>query len=542
MTVSWFETAAAKIRPTTIGQKLFAVLIIGVGLVFTINASVETITDSDRSTELTTGAARKLTELMAIHASQAEQLGEGEALYTAFSLDVEPDPRFRLVSIELIDSAGNSLDSFTVPSMRLPSGTLLRKLALDAARTERVQETRVSDVYFVAVPIRRPPPVSRTVGALALGWDVSHMAGDIRRQAIINGVIGVTASVGVIFLVIVLLRRLVLRPVAELTEHVLKIARTDDLSREMPASLTRQRDEIGILAHEFDTLVRRVVETKERALEQSYYGGMAEMAAGVLHNIRNALSPITIALWELKELTNGGVGGNFERAVAELQDPATIPDRRVKLLAFVKGAVAKLLQQQRVAGDQITTIVGHHRHIEQILQDHTLFARGSRRLAPVDLRPLVEEAGALVRSDRAPAIRVEIDASVASLPTVKGDPLVLGQVLSNLFVNATDSIRDAGREIGTITVRGEIETLDGHAAVHLMISDNGMGMSAETVGALFKRGFSTKKGKTGGVGLHWCANSVAAMNSRIFAESAGVGSGASFHLVLPVALEMKGVA
>jgi signal transduction histidine kinase len=330
--------------------------------------------------------------------------------------------------------------------------------------------------------------------------------------------------------------------VAELTEHVLTIARTDDLSREMPASLSHQRDEIGILAHEFDTLVNRVAETRERALEQSYYGGMAEMAAGVLHNIRNALSPITIALWELKELTNGSVSGNLERAVGELQDPATAPDRRVKLLAFVKGAVAKLLQRQRTADEQITAIVGHHRHIEQILQDHTLFVRGPRRLTTVDLTPLLQEAGALVRSGRAPAIRVEIDASVASLPTVSADPLVLGQVLSNLFVNAVDSIRDARREIGTISVRGEIDTLEGHAAVHLVISDNGMGMTPEMVGSLFRRGFSTKKGKTGGLGLHWCANSTAAMNGRIFGESAGIGCGASFHLVLPVALEMKGVA
>ena len=91
-------------------------------------------------------------------------------------------------------------------------------------------------------------------------------------------------------------------------------------------------------------------------------------------------------------------------------------------------------------------------------------------------------------------------------------------------------------------VGGTLETLDGHAAVHLVVSDNGTGIAPEAVGSLFRRGFSTKKGKTGGLGLHWCANSVNAMNGRIHAESAGIGSGASFHLVLPVALEMKEAA
>ena len=52
---------------------------------------------------------------------------------------------------------------------------------------------------------------------------------------------------------------------------------------------------------------------------------------------------------------------------------------------------------------------------------------------------------------------------------------------------------------------------------------------------LFERGFSTKKEQTGGLGLHWCANSVAALAGRMSAESAGPGAGAAFHVLLPVA-------
>jgi C4-dicarboxylate-specific signal transduction histidine kinase len=38
-----------------------------------------------------------------------------------------------------------------------------------------------------------------------------------------------------------------------------------------------------------------------------------------------------------------------------------------------------------------------------------------------------------------------------------------------------------------------------------------------------------------GLGLHWCANSLAGMGGRIVAESAGAGRGAQFHVLLPAA-------
>jgi two-component system, NtrC family, sensor kinase len=316
------------------------------------------------------------------------------------------------------------LDSFIEPGIRLPSGGALRQLASQAVKDNAVHDVRAADLYLVAVPIHRHQQHA-AVGALAIAWDLSRLSAEMRWVTIVNGVIGVAAALVAIILVMALLRRLVVQPVDALTEHVLTIGKTGDLTRPVPASLTGREDEIGVLAKEFSTLIARVSETKAQALEQSYYGGMAEMAAGVLHNIRNALSPITIGLWELKELIKGGVNANLDRALAELQDPATPSDRRVKLLAFVKLAIAKLLQQQETAGERINGIVGHHRHIEQILQDHSLFARGSRRLSTVELGPILAQASELVRAGKNLPVRVEIAPEVAALLAVTADALVL---------------------------------------------------------------------------------------------------------------------
>jgi sensor histidine kinase regulating citrate/malate metabolism len=51
---------------------------------------------------------------------------------------------------------------------------------------------------------------------------------------------------------------------------------------------------------------------------------------------------------------------------------------------------------------------------------------------------------------------------------------------------------------------------------------------------LFERGTSSKPEGMTGIGLHWCANTVAAMKGRIWAESEGRNRGAYFHIVIPV--------
>jgi len=52
---------------------------------------------------------------------------------------------------------------------------------------------------------------------------------------------------------------------------------------------------------------------------------------------------------------------------------------------------------------------------------------------------------------------------------------------------------------------------------------------------VFDEGYSTKSRDTNyGIGLHWCANAIAALGGRIWAVSEGPGFGASMHLVVPL--------
>ena len=110
------------------------------------------------------------------------------------------------------------------------------------------------------------------------------------------------------------------------------------------------------------------------------------------------------------------------------------------------------------------------------------------------------------------------------------------QVLGNLILNATESIKREGKRRGKISLAATDEMVDDKPMVRVTVTDDGTGFDDETKAQLFRRGFTSKaEGEFAGLGLHWCANAVAGMGGRLFAESDGAGRGAQFHLLLPAA-------
>jgi sensor histidine kinase regulating citrate/malate metabolism len=72
-------------------------------------------------------------------------------------------------------------------------------------------------------------------------------------------------------------------------------------------------------------------------------------------------------------------------------------------------------------------------------------------------------------------------------------------------------------------------------AIEVLITDSGEGFDPEVGRELFQRGFSTRAHKSGGLGLHWCANSMVAMEGALRLESEGRGRGATAILTLRAA-------
>ncbi|HWU96287.1 MAG TPA: ATP-binding protein, partial [Sphingomonas sp.] len=114
---------------------------------------------------------------------------------------------------------------------------------------------------------------------------------------------------------------------------------------------------------------------------------------------------------------------------------------------------------------------------------------------------------------------------------VMANRVILSQVVGNLFANAAEAIAATGRTSGSIAVT--IHQKGNNTEVH--IRDDGEGFDPVAAATLFQRGFSTRAHKSGGLGLHWCANSMLAMEGKLDLVSDGKGTGAKAILTLGAA-------
>ncbi|MGO1304783.1 MAG: ATP-binding protein, partial [Sphingomonas parapaucimobilis] len=112
---------------------------------------------------------------------------------------------------------------------------------------------------------------------------------------------------------------------------------------------------------------------------------------------------------------------------------------------------------------------------------------------------------------------------------VVANRVILSQVIGHLFSNAVEALVATGRDPGSITVDIPPPS-EGRLSVRII--DDGEGFEPAQATRLFQTGYSTRTEKSGGLGLHWCANSMAGMGGALELRSAGRGTGAVAILTL----------
>jgi len=336
------------------------------------------------------------------------------------------------------------------------------------------------------------------------------------------------ALVGLVTILVVAfgLNRVIVAPLRSLADTMRYIARTGELGHQ---TALQREDEIGIVSKSFDQMLADLREARQRLLDQSFYAGQADQAAGALHNIRNAMNPLGMGVWKLRQLMQEPLDEKLAKAATLVSEQDVAND---KLVAYLREISAKMSQERAAFSDEADILVSQSRELEKIVEASLISAPSTTYVDSVDLTTLLTEVKGAAASRSPTNISLSIDPTNVA---VMANRTILAQILNNLLTNARESIEACDRPAGTISVKTETVTEGENVFAVVHIIDDGEGFDQSDHQRLFSRGYSTRKEKSGGLGLHWCANSVHAIGGRIENTSGGSGQGACFSLILPVA-------
>jgi len=283
---------------------------------------------------------------------------------------------------------------------------------------------------------------------------------------------------------------------------------------------------------------QQLANLNERIAQTQRQAGMAEVATGVLHNVGNVLNSVNVSASLLRDNVNKSQISNLVKATNLLRDHAadsaaflTSDPKGQRLPGYLIKLGDHIASEQLAWKLELDGLGKNIEHIKEIVAMQQSYARLSGISEAMEARELVEDA---IRINESALGRhgIKLVRDFQEVPPVTVDKHKVLQILINLIRNAKYALDDAGKSEKILT----LAILNGgNGRVHLQVRDNGVGISAENLSLIFQHGFTTKKDGHG-FGLHSGANAAREMGGKLFVQSDGPGTGASFTLELPIAV------
>ena len=258
---------------------------------------------------------------------------------------------------------------------------------------------------------------------------------------------------------------------------------------------TRLQQQVQTEAERLERMVqertRELLALQEATSRDRRLAAVGQLAAGVMHDVNNALNPIMAAAYLLE---------------MNAENPAAVRDYAVRIARAAETGAATAARVGRF-----------------IRQEPLLGAREDT----VDLSVMVEEIVAMTRplwQERAKGGVVQLDQTLAQGALVRGIAGELREALLNLVQNALDAMAGGG----TLRIRTTKEASE----ISVSVSDTGVGMSAEVRERAFEPFFTTKGVNGTGLGLAEVYGIARRHRGRAEIESAP-GEGTTVRLVFP---------
>jgi signal transduction histidine kinase len=354
------------------------------------------------------------------------------------------------------------------------------------------------------------PAAARISGEVPLGEDgwrvrVFVPSGDARdaRRALLVAFAGTAPlAVASALLVGLLLAGGISRPIRALA------GRAEATAAEAaggPLSPVQDEDEVRRLGLAFDRMLEALSQSERQRGAAERLAAWQEVARRIAHEVKNPLSPIRLAVENLRRARRMAPG-DFDRSFEV----------------------------------ETTTILEEVESLRRLVEEFSQFARLPRpQAAPCDLRQILSQTLALFAPRvQAAGIAVEVADGGLSEP-VMADAEQIGRALKNILANALDALEDAAPQRErrlSIALRPIVVPQGGARArfAEIEVRDTGAGLEPEALRRIFEPYFTTRAGRGGtGLGMAIAYRIVTEHGGRILADGAP-GRGAAITLRLPV--------
>ncbi len=342
----------------------------------------------------------------------------------------------------------------------------------ESLRGDKSSMVRINDrgeiIVSVAVPVQRFRAIHGALMLSTQGDDIDQMV-TAERLAILK-VFGVAMVVMIVLSL--LLASTIAGPVRRLAAGAERVRHRIKTRVEIP-DFTRRRDEIGHLSG----ALRDMTEALYNRIE-----AIEMFAADVAHELKNPLTSL--------------------RSAVETLPLAKTETSRARLLEVIEHDVRRL--------DRLISDISDASRLDAELQ--------RQDVAPVELRRLLTTLTSVANETRLGhdvAVETRFEGGSADTFSVPGHDSRLGQVISNLVVNAQSFSEPGGKvRVSCRRVKSEIE---------IVVDDNGPGIRDDALERIFERFYTDRPhqgfGQNSGLGLSISKQIIEAHRGRIWAEN-----------------------
>jgi PAS domain S-box-containing protein len=408
-----------------------------------------------------------------IHSELAVPMRRGERVLGVLNLESELPNAYTPEDVLLAESLADAV------ALALDNANLYQTIAEESSRLQALIKSSRDGLFMVSKARRLLVVNSAALRLLGLrgepedwlGWPVSEILPPLRRQApaVVRAMLG----------------------------EFRRLQRGDEPVAEGEVELPpRTLHWVSLPVAAGDGPLGRLLVLRDVTEERLVQKLREELTDTLVHDLRNPLTNIRMALDVLDQVTAGG---------------ATPQQTDVQRVA-------------RSSTQRMLTLVNAILDVSRLESGQMPLNREPLALAPlaqtvIDLQqPLAQEKSLSLTS------RV-----LADLPPVSADPALIQRVLENLVGNAVKFTPEHG------CVQLSAAAAPGDGEVVVTVRDNGPGLSPETRGTVFQKFMTGRHSERGsGLGLAFCKLAVEAHGGRIWVESEP-GHGAAFCFSLPLA-------